>query len=237
MSWDPNKLRLSRVAIAALLAATATAAAANVLVVRSTGPSASAYAPGRSLPDTARIQLRAGDTVVVLGPNGTRTFRGPGSFSPSAAVVAGNQTVQGSSGRARVGAVRSAPIIPSPNPATIWQIDPTQSGTACLVPSIGVTLWRANSGQTETLTITGPDGRAQTVQWPAGRAMLDWPASVALANGADYQLRLSSSPVPARIRVKTIDMPAQSVQAVAETLIRNECNEQLDLLVAAQPSS
>jgi hypothetical protein len=230
-------LTLSRVAIAALIAATAaTTAAANVLVVRSSGPSASAYAPGKSLPDNARLQLRAGDTVVVLGANGTRTFRGPGNFSPSSAVQAGSQTVQGSAGRARVGAVRSAPIIPSSNPASIWQVDPTQSGTACLVPSIGVKLWRANSGQTETLTITGPDGRAQTVQWVAGQAMLDWPSTVSLANNADYQLRLSGSPVPARIHVRTLDRPPQSVQEVAETLIRNQCTEQLDLLVAAQPS-
>ena len=154
----------------------------------------------------------------------------------TSAVQAGNQTVQGSNGRARVGAVRSAPIIPSSNPASIWQVDPTQSGTACLVPSIGVKLWRANSGQTETLTITGPDGRPQTVQWAAGQAMLDWPSSVSLANNADYQLRLSSSPVPARIHVRTLETPPQSVQEVAETLIRNQCTEQLDLLVAAQPS-
>lgn len=237
LSWDLSKLTLGRLAVAGLLAVTAASAAANVLVVRSSGPSAKGYPPGRSLPDNARIQLRAGDTVVLLGANGTRTFRGPGNFSPSSAVQAGAQTVQNSSGRrARVGAVRSAPIIPAPTPATIWQVDPTQSGTACLVPSIGVKLWRANPGGAETLTITGPDGRAQTVQWPAGQTMLDWPAAVALANDAEYQLRLSSSPVPARIRVRTLDSPPQSVQAVAETLIRNECNEQLDLLVDAQPS-
>jgi hypothetical protein len=237
LSWGPNKSALHRAALAALLATLAASAAANVLVVRSSGPSAKAFAPGRSLPDNAQLTLRAGDTVIVLGANGTRTFRGPGNFSPSSSVQASNQTVTGSNGRrARVGAVRSAPIIPTTNPATIWQVDPTQSGTACLVPSLGVKLWRADSGRTETLTITGPDGRAQTVQWPAGQAMLDWPVSVALANNAEYQLRLSSAPVPSRIRVKTLDTPPQSVQAVAESLIRNECNEQLDLLVAAQPS-
>jgi len=237
LSWGRNKSALSRAAIAAVLVTAAASAAANVLVVRSSGPSAKAYAPGRSLPDNAQLALRAGDTVVVLGANGTRTFRGPGNFSPSSTVQASAQTVQGSNGRrARVGAVRGGPIIPSPNPATIWQVDPTQSGTACLVPSIGVKFWRANAAQTETLTITGPGGQAQTVQWPAGQAMLDWPTSVALANDTEYQLRLSSSPVPSRIRVKTLDTTPQSVQAVAESLIRNECNEQLDLLVAAQPS-
>ena len=237
MSWGQSKLALRRAAIAAVLVTAAASAAANVLVVRSTGPSAKAYAPGQTLPDNARLTLRAGDTVVVLGANGTRTFRGPGNFTPSSSAQASNQTVTGNNGRrARVGAVRSGPIIPARDPATIWQVDPTQSGTACLVPSIGVKLWRADDAQTETLTITGPNGQAQTVQWPAGQAMLDWPTSVALANDAEYQLRLSSSPVPSRIRVKTLDTPPQSVQAVAESLISNQCNEQLDLLVAAQPS-
>ncbi|MDQ4088435.1 MAG: hypothetical protein M3177_10575, partial [Pseudomonadota bacterium] len=82
MSWGPNKLSLTRCAVAALLVAGAASAAANVLVVRSSGPSTKSYPPGRSLPDNARIQLQAGDTVVLLSSAGTRTFRGPGSFSP-----------------------------------------------------------------------------------------------------------------------------------------------------------
>src|SRR5688500_6017825 len=107
LSWVQNRLKLSRVAIAALLATAAASAAANVLVVRSSGPSAKSYAPGSSLPDNARLQLRAGDTVVVLDSRGTRTFRGPGTFSPATAAPAGTQTVQGNSGRrARIGAGR-----------------------------------------------------------------------------------------------------------------------------------
>src|SRR4051812_47496850 len=88
LSWGLNSL-FGRGAIAALLAAAAMPAAATVLIVRSTGPSAAAYAPGRTLPDNARLTLRAGDAVIVLGAGGTRTFRGPGVFSPSAAAQAG----------------------------------------------------------------------------------------------------------------------------------------------------
>ena len=83
LSWDQNSFALRRAAIAALLAATATAAAANVLVVRSSGPSAKSYPAGRSLPDNARINLAQGDMVIVLTGGGTRTFRGPGTFSPN----------------------------------------------------------------------------------------------------------------------------------------------------------
>ena len=146
MSWERNRSSLGRIALAVLLVAGAASAAANVLVVRSSGPSAKAYPPGRSLPDNARIALRAGDTLVVLGARGTRTFRGPGNFNPSTAVQAGTQTVQGNNGRiARIGAVRSAPIVPSATPTSIWDVDASQSGTTCLAASSGVRLWRADS--------------------------------------------------------------------------------------------
>lgn len=236
MSWVPNK-RLSRALLAALLVSTAAAAAANVLVVRSSGPSAKSYPPGRSLPDNARITLRSGDTLVILDSRGTRTFRGPGSFNPAEAARAGTQTVQTANGRrARIGAVRSAGFVPA-TPTTIWDIDVTQSGTACLTGTSGVQLWRPDSNEAATLTIAGPGGASQTVAWPSGNATVGWPAALPIADGAEYEMRLTGSPVPARVRVKRVPTPAADLQSVAETLIRNECGEQLDLLVATAPGS
>jgi hypothetical protein len=60
------------------------------------------------VPADARITLLAGDTLVLLGAAGTRSLRGPGSFSPGAAVPTLQGTIAGGSGRARprVGAVR-----------------------------------------------------------------------------------------------------------------------------------
>ena len=237
MSSHPNKLTLSRLALAALLVTGAASAAANVLVVRAAGPSAKSYPAGRSLPDNARIQLRAGDSLVILTPRGTRTFRGPGNFSPSAAVQAGPQTVQASNGRrARIGAVRNAGIVPTATPPTIWDIDASQSGTMCLAGSNEVNIWRPDASDSATLTITGPSGGAQTVSWPAGANTLAWPVAVPIVTNGDYQLSLSGSPVPSRIRVKTLDSRPSDLQAVAEALIRNECREQLDLLVDTAPS-
>lgn len=238
MSSHPNKLKLSRLALAALLVTGAASAAANVLVVRASGPSAKSYPPGRSLPDNARLQLRSGDTLVILSPRGTRTFRGPGTFSPSAAVQAGPQTVQGNNGRrARIGAVRNAGIVPTATPTSIWDVDVSQSGTTCLAASSGVRLWRADAGETATLTVAGPNRASQTVRWPAGANTIGWPPSVPIVSGAEYQLSLSGSPVPSRIRVRTLQSRPADIQAVAEALIRNDCREQLDLLVDTAPSS
>lgn len=82
------------------------APAATFIVVRVSGPSAASYPVGRSLPEDARIILRAGDSLVVLGARGTQSFYGPGTFSPGAAGTAvGSGAPRGRS--ARIGAVRS----------------------------------------------------------------------------------------------------------------------------------
>jgi hypothetical protein len=222
--------------MAALLVTGAASAAANVLVVRSTGPSAKSFPPGRSLPDNARIPLRAGDTIVLLSAGGTRTFRGPGTFSPSQAVQAGTRTVQGSNGRtARIGAVRSAGIVPS-SPTTIWHVDASQGGTMCLASTTDLMLWRPDSAREATVTITGPNGTAHDVRWPAGQATVAWPSAAPISDGTVYQLRQAGVAVPTQLRFKTLPSVPDDIQGVAEALIRADCPEQLDLLVATAPS-
>lgn len=235
MSWGQNRLSFTRLALTALLVTGAASAAANVLVVRSSGPSAKNFPAGRSLPDNARIPLQAGDTVVLLSSAGTRTFRGPGTFSPAQAVQAGPRTVQGNSGRARVGAVRSAGILPS-GPTTIWHVDVSTGGTMCLANASGVMLWRPDPARQATVTIIGHDGASHEVVWPAGSATAPWPASLPIADGASYQLRQAGTAVPTRVTFKTLRAVPNDVQGVAEALIQNDCPEQLELLVASQPS-
>lgn len=232
MSWDRNKL--GRAAFAALLATAAASAAANVLVVRSAGPSARSYPAGRSLPDNARITLQAGDTLVILGGTGTRTFRGPGTFSPSAAVRAGPQTLASNDGRrARIGAVRNAGIVPrSP---TIWHVDVSQSGTICLAGTSNVMLWRPDASVPTTLTITAPGGRPRNVPWAAGQATLAWPSGMTIASGGTYSFGQSGVAVPAQITFRTLATEPTDLQAVAAALIANGCQEQLDVLVETQP--
>src|SRR5205085_12101087 len=86
LSWVRNRVFVQRGLIAAALLGAAAPAAANVLVVRSTGPSAASYRAGQSLADNQRITLRAGDQLTILANGGTRTFRGPGTFSPNTQV-------------------------------------------------------------------------------------------------------------------------------------------------------
>lgn len=230
MSWAVNKLALGGIALIAIV--TAGTAAANVLVVRSVGPSASAYPAGRSLPDNVQIALRSGDTLTILGARGTRTFRGPGTFNPSADVRSGPGR-SGENSRARTGGVRGGPAMAGNRPATVW--DTSQSGTVCVADPVGVRLWRSNWGSSETLAINVPGGRPQTLRWRANSSVLDWPASLPATDGAEYELRRSRASGVARIRLKRLDSRPQDAQSLAEALIRNACTTQLDLMIDTHP--
>ncbi len=233
--WGQSKARLSRLALTALLVSGATAASADVLVVRASGPSASTYPAGRSLPNDARITLRGGDTLVVLDARGTRTFRGPGTFTPASAAAAGPRVAQTADNRrARIGAVRSAGIVPA-SPSSIWQIDVSQGGTVCLANTSEVTLWRPDASQTASLAISG-SGASRTVNWPAGNVTTDWPRELPIANGARYQLSQAGTAVPTSITFRTLASAPGDMQAVAQALIANGCQEQLDLLVDSAPA-
>ena len=236
MSWGPNSFTLGKAAVAVLLAATASAAVANVLVVRSAGPSARAYPAGRSLPDNARISLQPNDTLVVLTPAGTRTFRGPGTFSAATGARAGTRIVAAADGRrARVGAVRNAGIVP--RSLTLWDVDVTQSGTFCVVGSSPVMLWRPDASVPVTLTITAPGGASRNVEWQAGQPTIAWPGGPALSDGGTYSFRQPGVAVPTQITFRTLASAPTDLSAVAAALIEKGCQDQLDLLIETQPEA
>ena len=79
------KLMLWGAAVAVALSSSAAIAA--VVVVRSLGPSAKAYPPGKTLPENAKITLQGGDVVTVLGPSSAKTLRGPGNFDAKQATL------------------------------------------------------------------------------------------------------------------------------------------------------
>ena len=139
---------------------------------------------------------------------GTRTFRGPGTFSPSAAVRGRPAHVAASDGRrARIGAVRSAGLVPrSP---TIWHVDVTQSGTFCLASTANVMLWRPDATLPTRLTVTAPGG-ARAIGRLAGRAGRPSPGrpGTPIANGATYSFRQPGVAVPTQITFRTLSIAA-----------------------------
>ena len=170
---------------------------------------------------------------MILAGGGTRTFRGPGTFSPSAAPRPARAPPQNGGRIARIGAVRSAGIVP--RGPTIWHVDVTQSGNFCLAGTANVMLWRPDASAPARLTIAGPAGAPRVVPWPAGQPTRAWPRGAAIANGATYSFSQPGVAVPTRITFRILDTPLNDVQGVAEALIANGCEGQLDVLVESQP--
>src|SRR5438270_5744388 len=122
-------------------------AAANVVVVKSLGPSAKAYPPGKTLPETAKINLQGGDVLTVLGPASAQTLRGPGNFDAKQVTLA-----SAAGQRGRFGALRAAEVAHNPS---IWDIDASQGGKVCVADASRLQVWRADSEARTTVQL-GP---------------------------------------------------------------------------------
>lgn len=230
MSWGPSKFK-ARWLIAVALLVTASAAAADILVVRSVGPSTKSFPPGKRLQQGTRIVLKANDRLDVLDGRGTRTLRGPGSFVAGAAsgAVASAGPVNGQ--RARIGAVRGVEG-GELRPPSIWHVDVTRSSTICIAQPRGVTLWRANATPAMTLTISRlPDGGRRQVAWQAGSSTVAWPADLPIADGAEYRLSWAGAASPTSLRFRTLPQRPVGLEDLASFLISNQCQAQLDMFI------
>jgi hypothetical protein len=219
-------LRISIAAAAAAMLAPA-AIAATPLVVRSLGPSAKAYPPGRAVGENVPLVLKAGDVVTVLAPSGARTLRGPGTFK-----VAGGSAAAPFNPRSRFSAMRGTEVPPAPG---LWDVDVSRSGNVCLADSSQVVLWRPASSAEATLQVTPESGAGQPVAWPAGRLVQRWPQQLPIADGAEYSLKWANSGDPTRLRFKTLAAVGDDPTALAKAFIENGCEAQLDLLIQAAP--
>ncbi len=224
-----NAIQLLKIGAAAITLAASTASIATVLVVRAAGPSSKVYPPGKALPESAKIQLKPGDSVMLLNTSGARTLRGPGTF---AVASSGDALATSANRRARFSAMRSGEVPLNPDP---WNLDITQSGKLCVANPSKLTLWRPQKDDSIKLTIKGA-GSEQTIDWPAGKDTIEWPASLPVTSGAEYQLSQPDSGDSARVTFVTLaNAPGDNV-GTAQSLIANGCNNQLDVLVEASPS-
>lgn len=213
-------------AVAALLAVPA-ALSATPLVVRSAGPSAKSYPPGRAVGENTPVVLKAGDVVTVLAPSGARTLRGPGTFK-----VAGGGGAPAFNARSRFSAMRGPEVPPSPG---LWDVDVSKSGNVCFADAGQVILWRPAASSEATLQVIPAAGAAQPVAWPAGRLVQRWPQQLPIADGAEYSLRWADSAAPTRLRFKTLAAVGDDPTLLAKALIDQGCDAQLDLLLKAAP--
>lgn len=206
-------------------------------VVASSGPSADQYAVGSQISDTQRITLRQGDTVTVLHNGRTRTFRGPGTFilsqrggrSENRTLAA--LTSRRSSGRARTGAVRGEGVeVTNPN---LWYVDVAQSGTICLANPDPLQLWRANTDEAASYTVSreGSSDAAITVNFNEREMLGIWDDAIQLREGETYTI--SGGEEPTQLNFVFLQEVPEDGEELALALIENGCSVQLEQMTRA----
>ena len=217
-----RKLMLWGAAVAIGLGSTA--GVANVVVVKSLGPSSKAYPPGKTLPESAKITLQGGDVLTVIGPSSAQTLRGPGNFDAKQVALAAAAGQRG-----RFGALRAADVAHNPS---IWDIDASQSGKVCVSNASHLQLWRPDKEAETTIKIHDADGKSQDISWAAGVALASWPSALPVKDGAVYQVEWPDGGDSSKLEIVTIvPPPPEDLVGSAQALIAHGCQKQLDLLV------
>ena len=212
-------------ASAAAIISSATATAA-VLVVRSSGPSASTYPPGKALPDDHVLKLKPSDTVIILDSRGTRTVQGPGSFSVSASAAPASpvRAAGTSARRVRLGAVRGTAT------RSVWQADLDRSGNVCIANPADLGLWRADSSGEANVTLTdAASGKKADVKFAAGQSLAPWPSELPAASGT--KVNVSGLTAPTTLTLRVLSPIPTGLEGMAQSLIRANCEAQLDVLI------
>jgi hypothetical protein len=206
------------------------AGVANVVVVKSLGPSAKAYPPGKTLPESAKINLQGGDVVTVIGPASAQTLRGPGNFDAKQVALSAAAGQRG-----RFGALRATDVAHNPS---IWDVDASQSGKVCVSDASKLQLWRPDKEAAVTVKIHDADGKSQELNWAAGTALAAWPAALPVKSGAEYQVEWPEGDSSKLELVTIVPPPPQDLVGAAQVLVEHGCQKQLDLLVdsASKPA-
>jgi hypothetical protein len=215
----PSGKRLAVAALVAAACAIAPAMASAGVVVSASGPSAASFPVGKTIGNSERIVLRAGDTLTVLDGNGTRVLRGAGTYrldqqaGPSQRGTFAALTQRRAAAQVRTGAARGEddPV----TPPSLWYVDVGHPGTVCVIASDRVRLWRAATEGDATFALRAVGGGAShSVTFADGDTLAPWDTAGALTFAV-----LASA--------------AEEPEALAQQLIEKGCSHQLGLLSAA----
>ena len=235
----PPRKRLAAAVLAAAACALAPVAAWAGVVVSASGPSAASFPVGKSIGDSERIVLRAGDTLTVLDGNGTRVLRGAGTYSldqqagPSKRSSFAALTQRRAASQVRTGAIRGEGAeAHSPN---LWYVDVGQPGTVCVVGTDRVRLWRAATEGDATYALrAGAGGASHSITFADGATLAPWDTSVfPIADGASFALSGPDGAGGGTLTFAVLDVVAEEPEALAQQLIEKGCANQLELLSTA----
>ena len=193
--------------------------------------------PGAKIDSAARLTLKEGERVTVIGPDGKAvTLRGPFSGPPMAKAAAGNDPRSAlaaliSTRNARtssVGVVRGGTdAAPLPEP---WLIDVSRSGDRCLKEGTRPVWWRPGAAAPETLTVMPIDRSWRAdVAWASGQDRLVPPPLGKLDAQTTLVMRGGGEEHVIRINQVPADLPNDFV--LASWMLEKGCMQQADALL------
>jgi hypothetical protein len=242
MSFPDFRMRRLGLTAAAAIAAIACVgtAAAQSMVVRSTGPSAGKYPAGAKLKSADKLTLVAGDKIVLMQAGKTRTLSGPGTFGATGTVQAsqslgGNVTrmlAKGPTMRSRGGFSRGDTVVTAEARApNLWLLDYREAGTFCVLDPAVLMLWRPNMEGDTALEIESA-GKKTTVAIVDGANFRKWPTDVLpVKYGTDYRLSGGGLAKPVTVRFAGIENAPDTVEGSIDMLMTKGCSPQLNRLV------
>ncbi len=243
MSFPDIRMRRLGLAAAAAIAAVAIAgtAAAQSMVVRSTGPSAAKYPAGTKLKSSDKLTLASGDKVVLMQAGKTRTLSGPGTFGATGTVAASQSlggnvtrmlakgpTMRSRGGFSREGVTQAPTELRAPN---LWLLDYREAGTFCVLDPAVLMLWRPNMVGDTALEIESA-GKKTTVAIVDGANFRKWPTDVLpVQYGTDYRLSGGGLAKPVTVRFSAVENAPDTVEGSIDMLMAKGCSPQLNRLV------
>jgi hypothetical protein len=218
-------------------------AVAQTIVVKSAGPSAKAYPPGKSIAVNSNVALKTGDTLTILDGRGTRVLKGPGTFSTTSSTATassyGSLLRNTGTRQVRTGAVRGITGGPAVRPPNVWLIDASKSGTVCVAGTEAVSLWMPAHQAETAITVTRvSDGKSVPLTLRAMQSVKAWPATeFPINNGDQFRVAMAGMSNSSLITFAKLGPNPQGLEGTAAALIKAGCNAQLDLLIETVSAS
>ncbi len=245
---DFQMRRMGLTAAAAIMTiALAGTAAAQSMVVRSTGPSAAKYPTGTKLKSADKLTLVAGDKVVLMQAGKTRTLSGPGTYGATGTVQASQSMgttvtrmlAKGPTMRSRGGFSRGPndPVPVEARAPNLWLLDYREGGTFCVLDPAMLMLWRPNMEGDTALEIENA-GKKTTVAIVDGANFRKWPTdTLPVQYGVDYRLSGAGLARPVTVRFTQMGEVPDTVEGSIDMLVAKGCSPQLNRLVDAMSES
>ncbi len=243
MSFPDLRMRRSSLfaAAAVMTVAVVGTAAAQSMVVRSTGPSASKYPTGAKLKSTDKLTLVSGDKVVLMRGARPQRCRGPGTFGASGTVQASQSMsgtvtrmlAKGPTTRSRGGFSRGAndPIPVDVRAPNLWLLDYREAGTFCVADPATLMPWRPNM-EGDTARWKSKGGKKATVALVDGANFRKWPTdTLPVQYGVDYKLSGGGLAKPVTVRLTPLANAPDTIEGSIDMLVTKGCTPQLNRLV------